>query len=50
MLSPERVTEQTVGWWQMMLQNDTSARDRFVGPSCAFCNHTGDYDYGQHGL
>lgn len=50
MLTPERVVEQATGFWQMMLNNDATARNLFVGTNCAFCNHSSDYDYGQHGL
>lgn len=50
MLTPERVTEQTVAWWQTVLQGDQAARSLFVGTSCAFCTHSSDYELGQHGL
>lgn len=50
MLTPERVIEQAKGFWQMMLDNDATARNLFVGTSCAFCNHSTDYEYGQNGL
>ncbi|HVU00093.1 MAG TPA: hypothetical protein VHE30_00020, partial [Polyangiaceae bacterium] len=50
MLSPERVTEATVGWWRMMLQGDATSRNLFVGQSCGLCGHDADYNFGQHGL
>jgi hypothetical protein len=50
MLSPERVTGPTVGWWQMLFRNDATSHALFVGSSCGLCNHSSDYDYGEHGL
>jgi hypothetical protein len=50
MLTPERVTEASVAWWQLLLQNDANARNMFVGTSCGLCGHDADYAYGQHGL
>ena len=50
MLQPDRVAPQTVAWWQMILNDDAKAKENFVGSSCAFCGHSGDYDFGQKGL
>jgi pimeloyl-ACP methyl ester carboxylesterase len=50
MLTPERVTEAARGFWQLMLQDDATARNLFVGSSCGLCNHASDYDFGEHGL
>jgi len=50
MLSPERVIEPGVGFWQMLLNNDATAKNLFVGTSCGLCNHTADYNYGQKGF
>jgi hypothetical protein len=54
MLSPERVDDQAVSWWQMMFNDDAAAKAKFVGSSCAFCGHSMDptnaYEFGEHGL
>jgi hypothetical protein len=50
MLSPERVTGPTVGWWQMLMRNDATSHALFVGSSCGLCNSSTDYAYGEHGL
>jgi hypothetical protein len=50
MLTPERVTEPTVAWWQMILNGDSKAKDEFVGSSCGLCGHSSDYDFGEKGL
>jgi hypothetical protein len=50
MLTPERVEEWTVAWWDMVLKSDASARDWFVGGNCKLCNQTADFEYGEHGL
>jgi pimeloyl-ACP methyl ester carboxylesterase len=49
MLTPERVADATANWWKMILQNDSTAHDFFVGDSCGLCQGA-DFDYGQHGL
>jgi hypothetical protein len=50
MLTPERVTTQTVAWWQMWFRSDAASTADFVGSSCGFCgqtsNATNPYDYG----
>lgn len=50
MLTPERVTTQTVAWWQMMFRSDMASHDMFVGASCGFCGNASDYDYGANSL
>jgi hypothetical protein len=49
MLTPERVTQQTVAWWEMWFRNDATSKADFVGSSCGFCGHGSDptnaYDY-----
>jgi hypothetical protein len=54
MLTPSRVTTQTVAWWQMTFRNDPTSTADFVGTNCGFCGHTSDptnsYDYGEQGL
>jgi hypothetical protein len=50
MLTPDRVTEQTVAWWQATLLNDPTATAKFAGQNCAFCTHATDYAFGQHGM
>ncbi|MGO9833606.1 MAG: chlorophyllase/cutinase-like alpha/beta fold protein [Polyangiaceae bacterium] len=50
MLTPQRVTSQTVAWWQMWFRSDAASTADFVGSSCGFCgqtsNATNPYDYG----
>jgi len=50
MLSPERVTAPTVGWWEMMFRSDMASHDMFVGSSCGLCSHASDYAYGANTL
>jgi len=50
MLTPEGVTQPTAGFWQMMLEGDATAKNLFVGSSCALCGHSTDYVFGEHGL
>lgn len=54
MLSPERVDDQAVSWWEMWFRDDAAAKAKFVGSSCAFCGHAMDsnnaYEFGEHGL
>jgi hypothetical protein len=50
MLSPERVTTATLGWWQMQLLADSASHGLFVGSSCGLCNGGSDYDYGANSL
>ncbi|HLK35138.1 MAG TPA: hypothetical protein VKU41_00210 [Polyangiaceae bacterium] len=54
MLTPDRVTDQTVSWWEMVFRNDPTAKAKFVGSSCGFCGHAMDsanaYEFGEHGL
>ncbi len=47
---PERVTEPTKDWWQMMLQNNTAAQAEFVGPSCGLCGDAGAQEFGENNL
>ncbi len=50
MLTPERVTGPTVGWWQMMFRNDSASHAMFVGSGCGLCAKSTDYDYGANTL
>jgi hypothetical protein len=50
MLSPERVTTPTLGWWQMLLGGDGASHALFVGSSCGLCSGAPDYEYGANGL
>jgi hypothetical protein len=45
-----RVAPAAASWWQMILNNDATARNMFVGTTCGLCGHSTDYDYGEHGL
>jgi predicted dienelactone hydrolase len=54
MLTPERVTTQTVAWWEMWFRNDAASKADFVGSSCGFCGQTSNasnpYDYGANSM
>jgi hypothetical protein len=50
MLTPDRVADAAVGFWQLILNNDAKAHDLFIGASCGLCGHSADYDYGENGL
>jgi hypothetical protein len=50
MLTPDRIVDAVVGWWDLMFHDDPAAHDLFVGSSCGLCNHSADYEYGEHGL
>jgi hypothetical protein len=54
MLSPERVDQQTVAWFDMWLRSDATAKADFVGSTCGFCGHGSDatnaYDYGANSM
>lgn len=50
MMQPERVVEATVAWWDVLLHNDTVAREMFVGDTCGLCNRAAEFDFGQNGL
>lgn len=49
-LSPDRVVDAAVGFWQLIFGNDTKAHDLFVGASCGLCGHSADYEFGEHGF
>jgi hypothetical protein len=50
MLTPERVVQQSVAWWQMIFNKDDKASAKFVGDSCDFCTMSSDFDYGEQNL
>src|ERR1019366_8308228 len=50
MTQPERVTEMTKDWWQMMLQNNVAARSEFSGPNCGLCGDAGVQEFGENTL
>ena len=49
-LSPDRVVDATVGFWQLIFESDATAQGLFVGSSCGLCGHSSDYEYGEKGL
>jgi hypothetical protein len=53
MLTPERLTGQTVAWWQMWFRGDAASKADFVGSTCGFCGQgttaANAYDYGANG-
>jgi hypothetical protein len=50
MLSPDRLVDAVVGWWNLTFSSDPAAHDLFVGSSCGLCGHSSDYEYGENGL
>jgi hypothetical protein len=54
MLTPERVSTQTVAWWEMWFRSDAASKADFVGSSCGFCGKASDmtnaYDYGHNSM
>jgi hypothetical protein len=50
MLTPERVAPAFTAWWQLIFNNDATAKMMFVGTSCGLCGHASDYDFGEKGL
>lgn len=40
MMEPERVTEVSVAWFDMMLKGDAAAKAMFVGDKCTLCDGT----------
>ena len=47
---PDRVTEPTKDWWQMMLQNNVDAQAEFIGPNCGLCGDGGAWQFGENSL
>lgn len=50
MTQPLRVTEPTVHWLKLLLNDDAASKDWFVGASCKLCNRDADFEFGQKGL
>ena len=50
MMEPERVVEATVGWWDMVLKDDATARDLYIGDSCGLCGRDAEFEYGHNGM
>jgi hypothetical protein len=50
MLTPERVIEPTVAFWDMLLKGSATAKNEFVGSSCGLCSDATDYAFGEHGF
>ena len=50
MVQPERVVEPTVAWLKVTLNDDTEAKEWFVGPDCKLCNQDADFEFGQNGI
>jgi hypothetical protein len=49
MMEPWRVTDASAAWWKLILNNDASARNMFVGASCGLCTQP-NVEFGQKGL
>ena len=50
LLTPDRIVEPTVAFWQYILNGDSKAHDLLVGPNCGLCAQSADYVYGENGL
>lgn len=54
MLEPQRVVQQAVAWWDMMLKGNADAKATFTGSTCKWCGHKDDmadsYEFGANGL
>ncbi|HEX4353714.1 MAG TPA: alpha/beta hydrolase, partial [Polyangiales bacterium] len=46
MITPQRVVQQTVAWWDMMLKGSADAKATFTGSTCKWCGHDSDYEFG----
>jgi hypothetical protein len=46
MEQPDRVWEMAVAWWKWQLNDDQTAKNMFVGPSCGLCNRADEFEYG----
>ncbi len=49
-LTPDRIVDPTVGFWQLIFNDDAKAQALLVGSSCGLCGHSSDYEYGENGL
>jgi hypothetical protein len=49
-LTPDRIVDPTVAFWQYILNGDSKAHDLLVGPNCGLCAQSADYVYGENGL
>jgi len=47
---PGRVTVPAKDWWQMMLQNSTTAQSEFIGQNCGLCGDAGAQEFGENNL
>jgi|HubBroStandDraft_6_1064221.scaffolds.fasta_scaffold139245_2 hypothetical protein len=47
---PERVVDPAKDWWQMMLQNNTTAQSEFIGQNCGLCGDAGAEEFGENSL
>jgi hypothetical protein len=50
MMTPERLTEASGGFWKLVFNEDATARTLFAGENCGLCGQSADFDYGQKGL
>jgi hypothetical protein len=54
MMEPQRVDQQAVAWWDMMLKGSADAKATFVDSTCKWCGHKDDmadsYEFGANGL
>jgi hypothetical protein len=50
MMQPERVSPETVAWFDYTLSANAEAGKFFLGADCKLCNRAADVEYGQKGL
>jgi len=50
MMQPERVSPETVAWFDYTLSANADAGKWFLGSDCKLCNRADDVEFGQKGL
>jgi hypothetical protein len=50
MLQPERVGEPSIKFLDLLLKQDATAKEWFVGANCKLCNMAANLEFGEHGL
>jgi hypothetical protein len=50
MLQPERVGDPSIKFMDLLLKQDATAKEWFVGANCKLCNMAANLEFGEHGL
>jgi pimeloyl-ACP methyl ester carboxylesterase len=50
MLQPERVGDPSIKFLDLLLKQDATAKEWFVGANCKLCNMAANLEFGEHGL